>query len=60
MGQLSGFRYRDIIVRLKQLGFKLGRQAAGSHKIWYNPNTNCYTTIPKHSDDMQKVRYALF
>jgi predicted RNA binding protein YcfA (HicA-like mRNA interferase family) len=52
MGQLSGFRYRDIIARLKQLGFKLDRQAAGSHEIWYNADTNSYTTIPKHSGDM--------
>lgn len=52
MGQLSGFRYRDIIARLKQFGFKLDRQAAGSHEIWYNENTNCYTTIPKHSGDI--------
>jgi len=27
MGQLAGFRYREIIKRLKQLGFKFDRQA---------------------------------
>jgi len=48
MGQLAGFRYRDIIKRLKQLGFEFDRQAAGSHEIWYNPSTNRYTTIPNH------------
>ena len=42
MGQLGGFRYRDIVHRLKQLGFKLDRQAAGSHEIWYNSTTNRY------------------
>lgn len=52
MGQLGGFRYREIILRLKQLGFQLDRQAAGSHEIWYNPDTNRYTTIPNHSGDM--------
>lgn len=52
MGQLSGFRYRDIVQRLKQLGFKFDRQAAGSHEIWYNSSTNRYTTIPNHSGDM--------
>lgn len=52
MGQLAGFRYRDIIKRLKQLGFEFDRQAAGSHEIWYNPSTNRYTTIPNHPGDI--------
>lgn len=52
MGQLSGFRYRVIIQRLKQLGFEFDRQAAGSHELWYNPTSNRYTTIPNHSGDM--------
>lgn len=52
MGQLGGFRYREVILRLKQFGFQLDRQAAGSHEIWYNPDTNRYTTIPNHSGDM--------
>jgi len=52
MGQLAGFRYREIIKRLKQLGFKFDRQAAGSHEIWYNLSTNHYTTIPNHPGDM--------
>ena len=52
MGKLSGFRYRDIIKRLKQLGFEFHRQAAGSHEIWFNPATARYTTIPNHAGDM--------
>ncbi|MGR8942041.1 MAG: type II toxin-antitoxin system HicA family toxin [Gammaproteobacteria bacterium] len=52
MGQLGGFRYREIVQRLKQFGFQFDRQAAGSHEIWYNPNTARYTTIPNHSGDM--------
>jgi len=35
MGRLSGFRYREIIRRLKQFGFTFDRQAAGSHEICY-------------------------
>ena len=31
MGALAGFRYRDIIKRLKQLGLEFHRQAAGNH-----------------------------
>jgi predicted RNA binding protein YcfA (HicA-like mRNA interferase family) len=52
VGQLGSFRCREIIQRLKQLGFQFDRQAAGSHEIWYNPDTNRYTTIPNHSGDM--------
>ena len=33
MGRLAGFRYREIVNRLKELGFEFYRQAAGSHEI---------------------------
>ncbi len=52
MGRLAGFRYREIVKRLKQLGFEFDRQAAGSHEIWFNAITNRYTTIPNHPGDM--------
>ena len=48
MGQLAGFSYREIVKRLKELGLKFHRQAAGSHEIWFNPALNRYTTIPNH------------
>lgn len=49
---MAGFRYREIVRRLKQLGFEFDRQAAGSHEIWFNPETRRYTTIPNHPGDM--------
>ena len=52
MGRLSGFRYREIVNRLKQMGFEFDRQAAGSHEIWFNPLTRRFTTIPNHPGDM--------
>lgn len=52
MGRLAGFRYREIVKRLKELGFEFHRQAAGSHEIWFNPNSRRYTTIPNHPGDM--------
>ncbi len=52
MGRLAGFRYREIVRRLKRYGFEFDRQAAGSHEIWYNAKTNRYTTIPNHPGDM--------
>ena len=52
MGRLAGFSYREIVKRLKELGFEFQRQAAGSHEIWFNPASNRYTTIPNHPGDM--------
>lgn len=52
MGKLSGFSYREIVKRLKAIGFAFHRQAAGSHEIWLNPASNRYTTIPNHPGDM--------
>jgi predicted RNA binding protein YcfA (HicA-like mRNA interferase family) len=52
MGRLSGFRYREVVRRLKTFGFAFHRQAAGSHEIWYNSATNRYTTIPNHAGDL--------
>jgi predicted RNA binding protein YcfA (HicA-like mRNA interferase family) len=52
VGRLSGFRYRDVVRRLKRSAFAFDRQAAGSHEIWYNAATNRYTTIPNHPGDL--------
>ncbi len=52
MGRLAGFKYRQIVARLRELGFAFHRQAAGSHEIWFNSATGCFTTIPNHPGDM--------
>ncbi|MBL0127027.1 MAG: type II toxin-antitoxin system HicA family toxin [Flavobacteriales bacterium] len=52
MGRLGGYRYRDVIRRLKHFGFEFHRQAAGSHEIWHNATTKRYTTVPNHTGDM--------
>ena len=52
MGRLAGFRYREIVRKLKACGFEFDRQAAGSHEIWFNALSNRYTTIPNHPGDM--------
>lgn len=49
MGRLAGFQYRQIIKKLKKLGFEFDRQAAGSHEICSirKPiNTQPFPTIP--------------
>jgi len=52
MGRLAGFKYREIIRKLKKFGFSFDRHAAGSHEIWYNEATDRYTTVPNHPGDM--------
>jgi predicted RNA binding protein YcfA (HicA-like mRNA interferase family) len=52
VGRLAGYRYRDVVRRLKRPGFEFDRHAAGSHEIWFNDATNRYTTIPNHAGDM--------
>jgi predicted RNA binding protein YcfA (HicA-like mRNA interferase family) len=52
MGRLAGFRYRQIVRKLKNLGFEFDRQASGSHEIWFSQATNRYTTVPNHPGDM--------
>jgi len=52
VGNLAGFKYREIVRKLKKAGFAFDRPAKGSHEIWWNPNTRARTTIPNHSGDM--------
>ena len=52
MGRLAGFRYREIVRKLRVRGFVFDRQAVGSHEIWYNPETHRYTTAPNHPGDL--------
>lgn len=52
MGRLAGFKYRDIIKKLKKLNFEFYRQATGSHEIWFSLEKKRFTTIPNHPGDM--------
>jgi len=52
MGRLAGFKYRNVTVKLRALGFEFHRQAAGSHEIWYSRATGRFTTIPNHPGDL--------
>ena len=58
MGRLAGFKYSEAIKKLRGFGFAFHRHAAGSHEIWYNPQTNRYTTIPNHPGDLPEGRYC--
>ncbi len=50
MGRLGGFKYKEVIKRLRLLGLVFKRQGKGSHEIWYNPSEDCLVVIPNHKD----------
>jgi len=52
MGLLAGFKYKEIVRKLKRVGFEFDRNAKGSHEIWWNPVTRARTTIPNHPGDI--------
>jgi predicted RNA binding protein YcfA (HicA-like mRNA interferase family) len=52
MGRLSGFRYAEVIRRLRTFGFEFDRQAAGSHELWRNAATGRRVTLPRHGKPM--------
>jgi predicted RNA binding protein YcfA (HicA-like mRNA interferase family) len=42
VGRLVGFRYREVVRKLKACGFQFDRQTVVSHETWYNPGTSRY------------------
>jgi predicted RNA binding protein YcfA (HicA-like mRNA interferase family) len=52
MGRLSGYSYREVVTRLRRLGFEFDRHAKGSHEIWWNPTSRRRTTVPNHPGDL--------
>ncbi len=52
MGRLSGFKYREVVRRIRTFGFEFDRQAAGSHEIWRHTTTGRKVTLPHHAKPM--------
>lgn len=48
MSKLPSLTTKEVIRKLKKVGFVFDRQAKGSHEIWYNPTTKRRTTVPNH------------
>lgn len=42
------FTYKDVIKRLKKVGFEFYRQGKGSHELWVQPSTGKKVLLPKH------------
>ncbi|MBN2449005.1 MAG: type II toxin-antitoxin system HicA family toxin [Lentisphaeria bacterium] len=51
MGELAGFKYREVARRLRGLGFRFDRGAKGSHEIWRHDDGR-RTTVPHHAQDI--------
>jgi predicted RNA binding protein YcfA (HicA-like mRNA interferase family) len=52
MGRLAGFRYSDLVRKLRKAGFEFERHAAGSHEIWRHSGTLRKTTLVRHPSDI--------
>jgi predicted RNA binding protein YcfA (HicA-like mRNA interferase family) len=46
--RLPALTARQVIERLRKVGFVFDRQAKGSHEIWYDPASKRRTVIPNH------------
>lgn len=52
MGRLAGFKYRQVVQKLRTLGWSFDRHAAGSHEIWRHAASGRKVTVPHHAKDM--------
>lgn len=52
MGRLSGFKYKEVVKRLRSLGFRFDRSGAGSHELWRHEKDGRKVTLPHHPGDM--------
>jgi predicted RNA binding protein YcfA (HicA-like mRNA interferase family) len=54
MGRLSGFKYREVVRKLRTFGFVYDRQGPGSHEVWRNTQNGRKVTLPCHPGDMKE------
>lgn len=48
MGRLAGFKYAEVVRKLRTFGFRFDRQAKGSHEIWRRELSGRKVTVPHH------------
>ncbi len=54
MGRLAGFKYREVIRRMRARGFVMLRHGHGSHEVWANEATGGSFTISHHPGDISE------
>jgi len=52
MGRLSGFRYPDVVRRLRSFGFAFDRHGKGSHEVWRHVVSGHRVTLSHHAGDI--------
>lgn len=52
MGRLAGFRYREVVRRLRSFGYVFDRPGPGSHEVWRHSGSGKKVTVPHHAKDM--------
>ncbi len=52
MGRLGGFKYRDVVRKLRTLGWAFDRPGPGSHELWRQASPGRKVTLPHHSRDV--------
>ena len=50
MSNISPLPYRDVIKKLRKLGFAFRRATGGSHEIWWNELTRKTCVVPHHKE----------
>lgn len=50
MSVFKPLKYREVIQKLRKLGFEFRRAAGGSHEIWWNEETRKTCVVPHHRE----------
>ncbi|MEK7534183.1 MAG: type II toxin-antitoxin system HicA family toxin [Patescibacteria group bacterium] len=50
MVHISPLSYKDVIKKLRRLGFVFRRATGGSHEIWWNEQTRKTCVVPHHKE----------
>lgn len=48
--KIPPLKYREVIKKLRKLGFIFRRATGGSHEIWWNEKTRKTCVIPHHHE----------
>lgn len=50
MARIPPLSYRDVIKKLRKLGFVFRRATGGTHEIWWSENTRKTCIVPHHKE----------
>ncbi|PIR79655.1 MAG: addiction module toxin, HicA family [Candidatus Levybacteria bacterium CG_4_10_14_0_8_um_filter_35_23] len=50
MSNISPLPYREVIKKLRKLGFAFRRSTGGSHEIWWNEVARKTCVVPHHKE----------